>query len=143
MTTIAPRAPTASSRRPFPFLRLALLAFLIGLGVMAVGFRYSYIDHFDPSYELLSQTSTPQGQEHIEIRGKDGKLYTFTGDGQAAMEWSRSVFAQLSARYHDQERHLLGDRLSVAGMVLTGGGLLLAGGGAVAGVHRARMRSRS
>jgi hypothetical protein len=114
---------------------LGLAVLLLAVGVLAVGLRYSLVD---PAYQLLSQTSTAQGQSRMEVLGADGKLYTFTGDVQAATEWFRGITEQLDTRYHVTEQHQFGERLGWVATLLAAVGLLLVGVGSVAAVGRRR-----
>jgi len=134
-TTIPAPATTGASRRPFPFLRLGLAMLLLAVGVLAVGLRYSLVE---PAYQLLSQTSTEQGESHTEVLGADGKLYTFTGDAQAATEWFRGITGQLDTRYHVTEQHQRGYRLGWVAILLAAVGLVLVGVGGVTAVGRRR-----
>ena len=132
------RAPTGSLRRPFPLRRLGVAVLLLGVAVFAVAVHYALVE---PGYSLLSETSTAQGESHKEVLGLDGKLYSFTGDDQAATQWFRNLTEQLDGRYHVDEQHQLGDRLAWAGASLAGVGLLLVGVGAVAAIGRRRSRA--
>ena len=133
MTSITSHpVPTGSSPRPFPFLRLALAALLLGLALTAVGLRFSYLANYDLPWQLVSQTSDGQGHDRIEIRTDDGRVYAFTGDPIAADAWFRSTDGELRARYGLDDRENLGTRLSIVGFLLLAAGVLLAACGGAA-----------
>jgi hypothetical protein len=140
MTTITSHpAPTGSPRRPFPFLRLALAALLLGVAVFAVGARFVWLSIYNLPYQQ-SLNSAPENhgsyQDHAEIRTDDGRLYQFTGNPWAVQEWVRATTGRLRTEYGLDDREQLGNGLITAGCVLGGAGVVLAGCGAVVRVTR-------
>jgi hypothetical protein len=120
-----------TTSRPVPWLRLAMVAFLLGVVTFGVGVRFSYLGSHDLPYEE-SQISMVGDKNHVEIRTVDGEVYMFTGDPGALQDWVWKTTGELRVRYGIDAREELGNRLLVVSLPLFGLGLFLLGAGVAA-----------